>query len=82
MSRPTLSGPGVDRTYESAAVALSAAITYAERLRRTPGTFYVRDPSGTVVGRVEHNEHGTRVYTGAALAAVMPPAFIPGAGLS
>lgn len=56
--RFTLSGPGIDRSYETAGVALSAALTYAERLRKTEGTFYVRDLDGTVVGSVVHDAKG------------------------
>lgn len=61
--RFTLTGPDVEKTYETAGQALSVAITYADRLGKHDGTFYVRDLDNTVVGRVEHNENGdTFVY--------------------
>lgn len=55
--RFTLSGPGVDKTYETAGVALSAAITRADH-HHEAATFYVRDLDDTVVGTVERDEHG------------------------
>jgi hypothetical protein len=55
--RFTLSGPGIDKSYETAGVALSAAITAAERYG-SETTFYVRDLDGTVVGTVERHKDG------------------------
>lgn len=56
--RFTLSGPGVDKSYETAGAAISAGITAAEKLRKTEGTFYVRDFNNEVVGKVEHDAKG------------------------
>jgi hypothetical protein len=56
--RFTLSGPGTDKGYETAGAAISAGITAAEKLRKTEGTFYVRDSNGEVVGKVEHDAKG------------------------
>lgn len=53
-----VSGAGVDRDgYDSAGVALSAAITFAGR---APGeaVVYVRRPDDRVVGRVERDADG------------------------
>lgn len=55
--RFTLSGPGIDKTFETAGVALSRAITAAEH-HDEAATFYVRDLDDTVVGRVERDENG------------------------
>jgi hypothetical protein len=55
--RFTLSGPGIDKSYETAGVALSAGITAAERYG-AEASFYVRDVDGTMVGRVERDEDG------------------------
>lgn len=55
--RFTLSGPGIDKTYETAGVAISAAITRAEH-HDEAATFYVRDLDDSVVGRVERDENG------------------------
>lgn len=54
----TVSGPGVDRGYESPAVALSAAITFAGRARDET-TMYVREADGTAYGRVERDDTGS-----------------------
>jgi hypothetical protein len=62
--RFTLSGPGIDKSYETAGVALSAAITAAERYG-SESAFYVRDVDGTVAGRVERDQDG-RVTIGRA----------------
>lgn len=55
--RFTLSGPGIDKTFETAGVALSVAITRAEH-HDEAGSFYVRDLDGSVVGRVERDRDG------------------------
>ena len=66
--RYTVSGPGTDKSYETAGVALSAAITAAEH-HVGAATFYVRDLGGDVVYRVEHDEHGaTKVHRTRAVA--------------
>lgn len=53
----TVSGPGVDRSFASPAVALSAAMTIASR---APGetTLYVRDADGNVYGSVVRAAQG------------------------
>jgi hypothetical protein len=56
-TRFTLSGPGIDKSYETAGVGISAAITAAERYG-AEATFYVRDLDGTMVGRVERDQDG------------------------
>jgi hypothetical protein len=48
---------GGTKTYPSGAVALSAAITYAGRLKEE-GTVYVRDVKGDSRGYVERDEDG------------------------
>lgn len=54
----TVSGPGVDRNgFESGPVALSAAITFAER-GPFESTFYARDGAGEIFGRVERDVAG------------------------
>lgn len=60
--RYTVSGPGVDKTYETAGVALSAAITRAEH-HGADASFYVRDFDDSVVARVDHDTDGnTTIY--------------------
>ena len=56
--RFTLSGPGIDKSYETAGVAVSAGITYADH-REDDATFYVRDFDGKVVGTITHVEGET-----------------------
>ena len=56
--RFTLSGPGIVKTFETVGVALSWAITAAERVGKTEATFTVRDFDGTVVGSVARDKHG------------------------
>lgn len=55
-----VTGPGVDRPCgEDLGPALSCAITLAGQQRAAgEATFYVRDPSGDIRGRVERDEHG------------------------
>ena len=53
----TVSGPSIDKAYETAGVAMSAAITFAEH-SKTAVTLYVRDAHGDVLVRVERDEHG------------------------
>ena len=55
--RFTASGPGLDKTYETAGAALSVAITRADH-HDEAATFYVRDFDDTVVGKAERDEHG------------------------
>jgi hypothetical protein len=59
-ARYTVTGPEVDRKAESAALGLSAAITVANEATRggVEASFYVRDPSGKVVGRTDADGHG------------------------
>ena len=61
--RFTVSGTGIeDKTYDTAVVARSAAITFASRAR-CEATFYVRDFDGTCVARVETDGKNVVVYT-------------------
>ena len=54
-----LSGPGIiDKSYETAGTAISAAITAAEALGKQAGTFIVRDVTDEIVGRVGHDDEG------------------------
>lgn len=57
----TISGPGIDKPAESAAVGLSGAITAGNNaaMRREDATFYVRDESDEVVGYVESHHDRT-----------------------
>lgn len=58
----TVSGPGIDKGYDTSGVAVSAAVTVASRAK-FPVTLYVRDGDGKTVGRVESDGKGTvRVY--------------------
>jgi hypothetical protein len=59
----TVSGPDIEgRRFETAQVALSAAITLADHLD-SEATFYVRDAHGEIVARAEHDADGvTRIY--------------------
>jgi hypothetical protein len=52
----TVSGPEIDKAYETPGIAMSAAITFAEH-SKTPVTLYVRDAHGDVLVRVERDEH-------------------------
>ena len=56
--RFTLSGPGVDKTYETAGVAISTAITHADH-HPEDATFYVRDFDGSIVGTVTREKGET-----------------------
>lgn len=60
--RFTLSGPNIDKTYETAGVAVSAAITIADHSPED-ATFYVRDLDGTVVGTVTRLKGVTVIET-------------------
>lgn len=62
--RFTVSGPDIDRSYETAGVAQSAAITFAGRSKNA-ATFYVRDVDGVCVARVETDGKTVRVHSGA-----------------
>lgn len=53
----TVSAPGLDRGYESPAVALSAAITFATRAD-SETTVYVRGADDSPYGRVERDALG------------------------
>jgi hypothetical protein len=62
----TLSGPGVDRRYPTAALAVSVGINRATGAgmppseRPTgPATFYIRDRAGVGVAHVERQPGGT-----------------------
>jgi hypothetical protein len=54
----SVSGAGEDRSYEVAAVAVSAAITIASRATDET-TVYVRDPDGETIAHVERRKDGT-----------------------
>jgi hypothetical protein len=62
----TISGPGVERSYNgkvSTSVALSAAQSFA--MNAEPGTtFYVRDRDGTVAFYVERHEDAAVTFEG------------------
>lgn len=57
----SVSGPEIDRTYETDGQAISAAITFAER-SKTDVSFYVRDGAGETVARVERRGRGVTVH--------------------
>lgn len=53
-----LTGPGIiDKTYETAGIAISAAITAADHCE-SPAEFFVNDVTGELVGRVWKDTHG------------------------
>lgn len=59
----SVSGPCVDKDgYPTVQVALSAAITIAER-SLVDGSFYVRDADGVAVARVERDRRRTRIFS-------------------
>lgn len=63
--RFALDGPGVNKTYETASVALSAAITLAEKYGNETGedcTFYVRDFDNSIVGSVIREKGETFIW--------------------
>lgn len=57
----TVSGPGIDKRVESAALGLSAATTFANRaaIKHEAATYYVRDEHGVGTGRAESYEDGS-----------------------
>lgn len=58
----SVSGPGIDKDgYPTVAVALSAAITFAQRSQQN-GDFYVRNADGVTVARVERDRKRTRIF--------------------
>lgn len=59
--KATVSGGAVDRAYESAPVALSAAITFASRASEDT-TLYVREADGSPYGRVERLGGEIHIY--------------------
>jgi hypothetical protein len=54
-----LTGPGIiEKSYETAGTAISAAITAADHYNGGEATFHVRDVTGEIVGWVERDEDG------------------------